>query len=142
MHACQIGLTDTAPLCPGSPHRACVMTREEHFEADNFYASIFPLLLKCEDGATTPSLYFGSWAWVVNWLPDISEVDQPGSSSSPIAGLLTTNGGGGNGEVQYWVPLSLLHYLHLAAHCQSDKGSHLIPSVGASQHNWDHRCRV
>ncbi len=27
MHACQIGPTDTAPFCPGSPHRACVGTR-------------------------------------------------------------------------------------------------------------------
>ncbi len=24
MHTCQIGLTDTATPCPGSPHRACV----------------------------------------------------------------------------------------------------------------------
>ncbi len=29
MHACQIGPTDTAPPCPGSPHRACVVTRGE-----------------------------------------------------------------------------------------------------------------
>ncbi len=27
MHACQIGLTDTAPPCPGSPLRACVGTK-------------------------------------------------------------------------------------------------------------------
>ncbi len=27
VHACQIGLTDTTPPCPGSPHRACVVTR-------------------------------------------------------------------------------------------------------------------
>ncbi len=27
MHACQIGPTDTAPPCPGSPQRACVQTK-------------------------------------------------------------------------------------------------------------------
>ncbi len=27
MHACQIGPTDTAPPCLGSPHKACVVTR-------------------------------------------------------------------------------------------------------------------
>ncbi len=27
MHACQIGPTDTAPPCLGSPQRACVVTR-------------------------------------------------------------------------------------------------------------------
>ncbi len=27
MHACQIGPTDTAPPCPGSPQRACVETK-------------------------------------------------------------------------------------------------------------------
>ncbi len=31
MHACQIGLTDTAPPCPGSPHRACIVTRREEW---------------------------------------------------------------------------------------------------------------
>ncbi len=29
IHACQIGPTDTAPPCPGSPHWACVGTREK-----------------------------------------------------------------------------------------------------------------
>ncbi len=28
MHACQIGPTDTAPPCPGSPLRACIGTKE------------------------------------------------------------------------------------------------------------------
>ncbi len=27
MHACQLGPTDTAPPCPGSPLRACVETK-------------------------------------------------------------------------------------------------------------------
>ncbi len=27
MHACQIGPTDTAPPCPGSPQRTCNVTR-------------------------------------------------------------------------------------------------------------------
>ncbi len=29
MHACQIGPTDTAPPCPGSPHRAYLVARGE-----------------------------------------------------------------------------------------------------------------
>ncbi len=53
--------------------------------------------------------------------------------------------GDGNGEVRHWVlggggygpPLPLLHYLHLVAHCQSDKSSHLVPSFCAFQHNRD-----
>ncbi len=32
---------------------------------------------------------------MVNWLPDVSEVDRPGSSSASIAGLLMVNTGGG-----------------------------------------------
>ncbi len=32
MHACQIGPTDTAPPCPGSPQRASVETEGEIFE--------------------------------------------------------------------------------------------------------------
>ncbi len=42
MHACQIGPTDTAPPCPGSPQWACIVTRGEHFEAGNLSA---PFLL-------------------------------------------------------------------------------------------------
>ncbi len=69
------------------------------------------------------------------WLPDVSKVDQPGSSSSFIAGLLMANTRGG-GEVWHWVlvnggygpPLPLPCYLHLAAHCQSDKSGHLSES--------------
>ncbi len=62
------------------------------------------------------------------------EVDQPPESYSPsIAGLLTATteeagqiwhwvlGGGGYGP--------LLRYLHLVAHCQSDKGGHLVQTV-------------
>ncbi len=62
MHACQIGPTDTAPPCQGSPHQACVATMGERFEAGNLSAPISPLLLKCADGATTLSLYLGSWS--------------------------------------------------------------------------------
>ncbi len=32
---------------------------------------------------------------MVNWLPDVFEVDRPGSSSASIAGLLTAKTGGG-----------------------------------------------
>ncbi len=31
---------------------------------------------------------------MVNWLPDVSEVDRPGSSSASVAGLLTAKMGG------------------------------------------------
>ncbi len=40
---------------------------------------------------------------MVNWLPDVPKVDQPGSSSASVAGLLTAKIGGGNGEVRHWV---------------------------------------
>ncbi len=75
MHACQIGPTDTAPPCPGLPQWACVVTRGGRFEAGNLSAPISPLLLKCADGATTFSLCLGSQALVVDWLPNVSEVD-------------------------------------------------------------------
>ncbi len=57
MHACQIGPTDTAPPCLGSPHQGCIMTRGKRFEAGNLSAPISPLLLKCMDGASTLSLF-------------------------------------------------------------------------------------
>ncbi len=69
----------------------------------------------------------------------VSEWDQPGSSSSfSVAGLLMTNTEEGGDEIQHWVlgggghgpPLPLPHYLQLAAHCHSDKSSHLVPSLG------------
>ncbi len=57
MHACQIGPTDTASPCLGSPHQAYMGTREECFEAGNLSGPISPLLLVCRDDATTLSLY-------------------------------------------------------------------------------------
>ncbi len=60
MHACQIGPTDTAPPCPGSPLWACVGTKGERFGAGNLSVPISSLLLKCADGATTLSLHFGT----------------------------------------------------------------------------------
>ncbi len=59
MHACQIGPTDTAPPCQGSPQWACAVTREERSGAGNLSTPISPLLLKCVDSATTLSLRFG-----------------------------------------------------------------------------------
>ncbi len=93
------------------------------FEAGNLSTPISPLLLKCADGATTLSLRLGSQALVVDWLPDVSKVDHPRSSSASVAGLLTAKTGGG--EFQHWVlngggygpSLPPPHYLHLAAHC-------------------------
>ncbi len=81
---------------------------------------------------------------MVNWLPDASEVDQPGSSSASVAGVADGKNGG-DGEVRHWVlgggdygpPLPSTHYLHPAAHCQSDKSGHLVPSFCAFQHNRD-----
>ncbi len=82
---------------------------------------------------------------MVNWLPDVSEVDWPGSSSASIAGLLMAKNGG-DGEVRHWVLGGggygpLLRYLHLTAHCQSDKSGHLVPSFCAFQHNQDETVR-
>ncbi len=55
----------------------------------------------------------------------------------------------GDSEVRHWVlhgagygpPLPLLRYLHLAAHCQSDRSGHLVPSFCAFQHNRDQTVR-
>ncbi len=59
MHACQIGPTDTAPSCPGSPLRAYVETKGGTLWDRQLSAPISPLLLKCADGATTLSFSFG-----------------------------------------------------------------------------------
>ncbi len=41
MHACEIGPTDTALPCPGSPQWACTVTRGEHFGAGNLFCPHF-----------------------------------------------------------------------------------------------------
>ncbi len=71
---------------------------------------------------------------MVNWLSDVSEVDRPGSSSASVAGLLMAKMGG-DGEAWHWVLDGggygpLLRYLHLAAHCPSDKSGHLFSIIG------------
>ncbi len=43
----------------------------------------------------------------------------------------------GAGSWRLWPSLPLLHYLHLAAHCQSDKSGHLVPSLCAFQQKRD-----
>ncbi len=57
MCACQIGRTDTAPPCPGSPQRAyaSIGAREECFKADNLSATISPIL-HCLLGLRSPFL--------------------------------------------------------------------------------------
>ncbi len=114
----------------------------EHFEAGNLSAPISLLLLVCVDGATTLTLY-GSWALVLmaarclwgGWVCIFI-----------FFHCWIANGKyRGDGEVQHWVlscgvygpPLPLPHYLHLVTHCQSDKGSHLVPSICAFQRNRD-----
>ncbi len=59
VHACQIGLTDTTPPCPGIATMGLRCDKGEHFGAGNLSAAISPMLLKCADGATTLSLCFG-----------------------------------------------------------------------------------
>ncbi len=59
MHACQIGPTDIAPPCPGSPQRACVGTKGGTLWDRQPFCPISPLLLKGAVGATTLSLRFG-----------------------------------------------------------------------------------
>ncbi len=79
---------------------------------------------------------------MVNWLPDVSKVDRPGSSSASIAGLLTAKTGKGDGEVRHWVlsggsygpTRPLPRYLHLAAHCQSDKSGHVVKIMFYDKH--------
>ncbi len=145
----KLALQTPHPL-PWLPQQACIVTRGERFEAGNLSAPISPLLLKCADGATTLSLRLGSQTLVVNWLPDVSEVDRTGSSSASVAGLLKANtDGGGACEVQHWVlggggygpPLPLPRFFHLVAHCQNDKSGHLVSSFCAFQHNRDQTVR-
>ncbi len=47
----------------------------------------------------------------------------------------------GAGWWQLWATPALPHYLHLVAHCQSDKSGHLISSFCAFQHNRDQTVR-
>ncbi len=155
MHACQIGPTDTAPPCPAAPGQ-----RGEYFGASNLSAPISPLLLKCADGATTLSLRFG-----IDQDLGISGLDVEWAAGCLRSGppwivfcfrcWVADGKNGGDGEVRHWVlggggygpPLPLPRYLHLVAHCQSDKSGHLVPSFCAFQHNRDqtqhgcwHRC--
>ncbi len=97
----------------------------ERFEAGSLSAPIFPLLLKCVDGATTLSLYF--------WILGLGGKLAAGCLRSRPAWIVffcfhcwVADGkhGGRYGEVRHWVlggggygpSLPLLRYLHLAAH--------------------------
>ncbi len=54
MHACQIGLTDTAPPCPGSPQRACVETKGGNALGQ---ATFLPPFLLCYSSVRTVRLH-------------------------------------------------------------------------------------
>ncbi len=144
-----------AKLAPLTPHDLArdrhygpaSRQRGERFGAGNFSAPISPLLLKCADGVTTLSLRFGIDQDLLDGklAAGCLRSGPPGSSSASVAGLLTAKTG--DDEVWHWVlgggsygqPLPLPRYLHLAAHCQSDKSSHLVASFCAFQHNPDNR---
>ncbi len=53
MHAHQIGPTDIAPPCPGSPHQVCVGARGNALGQATFLPPLLHCLLGCADGATT-----------------------------------------------------------------------------------------
>ncbi len=151
MYTCQIGPTDTAPPCPGSPLRACDGTKGGTLWGRQPFCPISPLLLKCADGATTLSLCFG-----IDQDLEISGLDGELAAGCLRSGpawivfcfrcwVADGKNGEGDGEVRHWVlggcsygpPLPLPRYLHLAAHCQSDKSGHLVPSFCTFQHNRD-----
>ncbi len=66
---------------------------------------------------------------MVNWLPDVSEVDWPGSSSASIAGLLTAKTGWGDGEVTSSENWSVVRDF-VMSDCQSDFSYHNHPHRG------------
>ncbi len=147
-----------AQLAPLTPHPLAqdryygpaLGQKWERFGAGNLSAPISPLLFKCADGATTLSLRFG-----IDQDLRISGLDGKLAAGCLRIGpawivfcfrcWVAEGENGGDGEVRHWVlggggygpPLSLLHYLHLVAHCQSDKSGHLVPSFCAFQHNRD-----
>ncbi len=147
-----------AKLAPLTPHplardRHCGPVsgqRGERFGTGNLSAPISPLLFKCADGATTLSLRFG-----IDQDFGISGLDGELAAGCLQSGpawvvfcfrcWVADGKNGADGEVRHWVlggggygrPLPLPHYLHLAAHCQSDKSGHLVPSFCAFQHNRD-----
>ncbi len=141
MHACQIGPTDTAPPCSGSPQWTCVGTKggmlcgRQTF-CPHFYSSVRMVRLHSPfvlgsirisglDGKLAVGCLRSGPAWIVFcfrcWVADGKKR-------------------GGDGEVRHWV-LGLPRYLHFAAHCQSDKSDHLVASFCAFQHNWNQTVR-
>ncbi len=59
MHACQIGPTDIALRCPGSPQWTSVETKGGTFWGRQPFCPHFSSATQCADGATTLSLRFG-----------------------------------------------------------------------------------
>ncbi len=58
----------------------------------------------------------GSLAYMVNWLPDVSEVDRPGSSSASAAGLLMAKTGGvARSGIGCWVAVAMGRPYHSRA---------------------------
>ncbi len=114
MHACQIGPLTPHPLARDRHYGPVSGQRGERFGAGNLSAPISPLLLKCVDGATTLSLRFGiDQDLRISGLygklaADVSKVDQPGSSSASIAGLLTAKTGGmARSGIGCWVAVAM-----------------------------------
>ncbi len=144
MHACQIDPTDTAPPCLGSPLRACVGTKGGTFWGRQpfcpHFSSATQVCRRCD--YTLPSFWNRSGSrdlrprwWIGCVSPKWTSLDR---LLPPLLGCWQqvwhwVLGGGGYGP-----PLPLPRYLHLAAHCQSDKSSHLVPSFCAFKHNRDH----
>ncbi len=148
MHACQIGPNDVASPCPGSPQQTCVETKGgtlwgrqpfcPHFfsatqvcgRCDYTLRSFWDLRISGLGGKLAARCLRSRPAWILFcfrcWVAD-------GKNRA-------------DGKVRHWVlggrsyglPLPLPRYLHLAAHCQSDKSGHLVPSFCAFQHNRDH----
>ncbi len=97
IHACQIGPTDTAPPCPGSPLRSCVGIKGGTLWGKQpfcpHFSSATLVCGRCDYTLPSFSDRSGSQTKVVNWLVDVS-VDQNGSSSASVAGLLMAKTGG------------------------------------------------
>ncbi len=105
MHACQIGPIDTAPL---AQDRQTGLRRDKGGNTLE-QATFLPPFLLCYSSVRMLRLHSpfvldrsGSQVEMVNWLPHVSEVDWPGSSSASVAGLLRAKMGG-NGKIRHWV---------------------------------------
>ncbi len=123
MHACQTDPTDTATPCLGSPQWACIEARGMPWGRQPFCPH-FSTAYWREQMVRLHSPFFWILGLGVSGCQMFLKYTSLDCLSSSIAGLQGL-------ALSVW-SLLLLCYLHLAVHCQSDKGGHLVPSVCTS----------